>query len=302
MGRFLLTRCHTSGAHQVERLAFNAMPGALTADMWTHVYVQQANSVFAGVSAPVSTPPQGTPDNTEKDGGLPDNRDASAACGRCGGTGLDTPLQDTPSGEDRTANYYGVSHFPCCITNFPQGWPKFAMHTIVAEADGSGVVVASLVPAFATVSAVGANVTVNSTYPFDDVIAIMVDVGASAPAASITAGVRIPGWADKATINGQSARNGTIVKLQCARGTSTGIVVHLNTRARVEKGWGALCLAFRRLMRSGDWGLLYFRCCFLFQLAAHSLRVFMFRIRNHCCCDCSEHRSTCWHCVYLTCG
>ena len=36
----------------VERLAFNALPAALTADMWTHVYVQQANSVFAGVSHP----------------------------------------------------------------------------------------------------------------------------------------------------------------------------------------------------------------------------------------------------------
>ena len=27
---------------RVERLAFNALPAALTADMWTHVYVQQA--------------------------------------------------------------------------------------------------------------------------------------------------------------------------------------------------------------------------------------------------------------------
>ena len=29
---------------RIERLAFNALPAALTADMWTHVYVQQANS------------------------------------------------------------------------------------------------------------------------------------------------------------------------------------------------------------------------------------------------------------------
>ena len=33
---------------RVERLAFNALPAALTADMWTHVYVQQANSIWLG--------------------------------------------------------------------------------------------------------------------------------------------------------------------------------------------------------------------------------------------------------------
>ena len=47
--------------------------------------MQQANSVFAGRTAPT-----------------------------------DGAVGDTPSGEDRASNYYGVSHFPCCITNFPQ--------------------------------------------------------------------------------------------------------------------------------------------------------------------------------------
>jgi hypothetical protein len=40
---------------RVERLAFNALPASLTADMWTHVYVQQANSVFAGKSGSLYT-------------------------------------------------------------------------------------------------------------------------------------------------------------------------------------------------------------------------------------------------------
>ena len=40
---------------RVERLAFNALPAALTGDMWTHVYVHQANSVFAGVTHPKSS-------------------------------------------------------------------------------------------------------------------------------------------------------------------------------------------------------------------------------------------------------
>ena len=40
---------------RVERIGFNALPAALTADMWTHVYVHQANSVYAGVTHPKST-------------------------------------------------------------------------------------------------------------------------------------------------------------------------------------------------------------------------------------------------------
>ena len=42
---------------RAERLAFNALPASLTADMWTHVYVQQANSVFAGRTKPNPSDP-----------------------------------------------------------------------------------------------------------------------------------------------------------------------------------------------------------------------------------------------------
>ena len=45
-------------------LAFNALPAALTSDMWTHVYVQQANSVFAG-----DTKPKVTDAKSSADGG-----------------------------------------------------------------------------------------------------------------------------------------------------------------------------------------------------------------------------------------
>ena len=53
---------------RVERLAFNAMPAALTADMWTHVYVQQANSVFAGRTGPRT--PTGAVDPARRHHGL----------------------------------------------------------------------------------------------------------------------------------------------------------------------------------------------------------------------------------------
>jgi hypothetical protein len=87
---------------RVERLAFNALPAALTADMWTHVYVQQANSVFAGRSGPK------------------EEANSKTGCALCGHSEHNLAHGEDPSGEDQTANFFGVSHFPCCITNFPQ--------------------------------------------------------------------------------------------------------------------------------------------------------------------------------------
>ena len=52
---------------------------------------------------------------------------------------------DSPSGEDQTANFFGVSHFPCCITNFPPGWPKLAASAVMAAPSRNAFVVASLI-------------------------------------------------------------------------------------------------------------------------------------------------------------
>lgn len=200
---------------RVERLAFNAMPGALTADMWTHVYVQQANSVFAGNTKPGRS-------------AAPHTHGGGCAC-RSGAS----VSPNTPSGEDMGANFFGVSHFPCCITNFAQGWPKFAMHTILSELDGSGFVIASLVPTKATLSDIGATVTTSSHYPFGTSATITV-----VAKKAITAQIRIPGWAFNAIVNGERAANGTFTRVPCSVGQST-IVVELNTNVRIERGWGS---------------------------------------------------------------
>ena len=101
---------------RVERLAFNALPAALTGDMWTHVYVQQANSVYAGVTHPNSTRGRRGAGHSHAHDAA---RAASKSCprGACSADGGDGP---SAFEEIQDVNYFGVSHFPCCITNFPQ--------------------------------------------------------------------------------------------------------------------------------------------------------------------------------------
>ena len=87
--------------------------------MWTHVYVQQANSVFAGVSHPraESHSNHAHHEHTVKTSceraSCSDPIEIEAGAG--GGP--------APFSEIETTNYFGTSHFPCCITNFPQGDP-----------------------------------------------------------------------------------------------------------------------------------------------------------------------------------
>ena len=119
------------------------------------------------------------------------------------------------------------------MTNFPQGWPKFAQSTVLWRPAPAAIVVASLVPLTATVRQAGnATVRVDSGYPFGDTATITV----AAPAA-VTVAVRIPGWATAATVDGKPAANGTLVSTLCSAGSTT-IAVDLAPRVRVERGWG----------------------------------------------------------------
>ena len=144
---------------------------------------------------------------------------------------------DSPSGEDQGANFYGVSHFPCCITNFPQGWPKFAQSAVLASATSNAFVVASLVPARAQLPARvggGASVEVDSSYPFEDGATVVVTVPAGH---ATTAHIRIPAWAKAATVDGAAAANGTLVAVPCAAGV-TKVSVALRPSIELERGWG----------------------------------------------------------------
>ena len=146
-------------------------------------------------------------------------------------------LHDVPSGEDQTANFYGVSHFPCCITNFPQGWPKFVASAVLTH--GNAFAVASFLPLNATLpDAVGGGTTllIETSYPFagEAVLTVSVPQGHST-----TAYLRIPGWAAGASVNGQRAANGTVHAVPLGSGLAT-LRVRLPQPIRVERGWGVL--------------------------------------------------------------
>ena len=75
-------------AERLEVLAFNALPAAISEDMWTHQYDQMSNQI---------------------------------SCEKF----LGHPIFGTNDGE---AHLFGLEpHFGCCTANFGQGWPKFTL-------------------------------------------------------------------------------------------------------------------------------------------------------------------------------
>ena len=179
---------------RMERIAYNALPGTITADSWQHQYLQQANEINASYDT--------NPHVWQTDGGA--------------STG------------------FGVApNFGCCTANMQQGWPKLASNIFLESQDGS-LLVAALLPAKTMFK--GATVDMStSDYPFADQVTISVS-------GSVKLLVRIPVWADRATIAVEGveapAANGTLYPVECAG--SVQIVVSLNPTIRVESGWGSL--------------------------------------------------------------
>ncbi len=120
-----------------ERIAFNALPATISADMWTHQYVQQVNQVICAVSE---------------------------------------DRVYTSNGPDANI-FGLEPHFGCCTANMHQGWPKVASHLWFRSADGGLAAVSHApCTVEAEVSGVPARIEVEGDYPFDGRVSIMVDV------------------------------------------------------------------------------------------------------------------------------
>ncbi len=93
------------------------------------------------------------------------------------------------------ANIYGLMpHYPCCLANMHQGWPKFVSHMWMATHDG-GLALTSYGPTkvSATVG-IGQHIiiTEKTNYPFENSIELKLEM--SKPT-EFPLYLRIPGWA-----------------------------------------------------------------------------------------------------------
>lgn len=165
-----------------ERIAYNSLPATLSSDMWAHQYLQQANEITALYGQKEHVWQTDGPDSTG----------------------------------------FGVApNFGCCTANFNQGWPKFANNIVLESTADDGIVIALIAPVVATLPK--ATVEIVTDYPFGDTVSITVDLTAQAAAAAADTPVhiRIPGWATKATVDGNPAANGTLHSVAAKAGSKS---------------------------------------------------------------------------------
>lgn len=114
-------------AERLERVAFNALPAAVSDDMWTHQYVQMTNQI-----------------------------DCTKFSGK--------PIFRT---NGREAHLFGLEpHFGCCTANFGQGWPKLALSSFMKAKDGIVSAVAIPAEIKTDWKGVPVKITLDTQYPF----------------------------------------------------------------------------------------------------------------------------------------
>ncbi|HCR41385.1 MAG TPA: hypothetical protein DIW41_10830, partial [Lachnospiraceae bacterium] len=112
----------------LEKLAFNALPAATSADMWTHQYDQMTNQVEVSY--------------------LPE----------------DHVVFRTNS---RESHLFGLEpNFGCCTANFNQGWPKFALSTVMKSETGFAITAIAPVTVNAMHNGVKVRIQIETDYPF----------------------------------------------------------------------------------------------------------------------------------------
>lgn len=122
-------------ADRLDRIGWNALPGAFTDDAWRHQYVQQVNQVACVVS----------------EDRVWTNNDADA-----GVWGLEP-------------------HFGCCTANYHQGWPKLTAAQWMRAPGGLAAVSYGPVTVSTDVDGAPIRVSVEGDYPFRDVVRLQVE-------------------------------------------------------------------------------------------------------------------------------
>jgi len=127
---------NVSFADRIEQLTFNALPAAFTANMWSHVYLQQGNQINAQHCDPSIYVTDGPDSNIF---GLEPN--------------------------------YG-----CCTVNHPQGWPKFVTSLYMKTQDDGIVVVSYAPSELTTtINGQAINILLQTDYPFNETLIFIVN-------------------------------------------------------------------------------------------------------------------------------
>lgn len=174
----------------LEQTAFNGLAATVSADMWSHQYVQMTNQVEC------TRMPQGK---------MPFNSN------------------------NEEAHTFGLEpHFGCCTANFGQGWPKFALSTVMRTEKGLAVTVLAPVRVQTRVAGREVCLTVDTEYPFRDSLRIRV---MPEEPLEFELSVRIPGFARAAQIRvGQETRDavpGSFYMIKRCWKKEDGVVVEL---------------------------------------------------------------------------
>jgi len=124
-------------ADRLEKIAFNALPAACTADYWEHQYDEQANQV---------------------------------AC-----VYVQQPVYTTNRGESNLFGL--EPQYGCCTANFHQGWPKFASRLWMSTPDGGLAAVLYAPSVVETeISGQPVRVELATDYPFSEQLAFKVSL------------------------------------------------------------------------------------------------------------------------------
>lgn len=189
-------------ADRLERIAFNALPGTFSPDMWAHQYVQQANQVVCRVSE----------DRVYTNNGPDANL-----------FGLEP-------------------NYGCCTANMHQGWPKLAAHLwmrMPSKALGmpAGLAAVAYAPCLINTEVDGkpVRVRVETDYPFRDTVRVTITGDGDFPVA-----FHIPGWTQNATLQiGEETavpvEAGAFHTLFCSWQGDTTVILRFPMAAKVER-------------------------------------------------------------------
>lgn len=126
---------------------------------------------------------------------------------------------------NKEAHLFGLEpHFGCCTANFNQGWPKFALSAFMH----TGNEIISVVPVPSHLACDMAEITLDTAYPFENVLKYTVRADAA-----FTLRVRVPSFAENVMVNGAAHENTGELCFALAKGEEKTLVISFDAQAKL---------------------------------------------------------------------